>query len=115
MWIEIDLKNGCFAGLLVCISCGVPVNAAQTEIANDYVAIRFPDGLDVPREVQELLLERITESICYLEGFLEYTFPRQIEYEFVESSFLSIGTFGLPNIVRDPLPVPDEHRRSKLP
>ncbi len=92
--------------LLVCISCGVPVNAAQTEIANEYVAIRFPDGLDVPREVQELLLERITESICYLEGFLEYTFPRQIQYEFVESTFLSIGTFGLPNIVRDSLPVP---------
>jgi hypothetical protein len=92
--------------LLVCISCGVPVNAAQTEIANDYVAIRFPDGLDVPREVQELLLKRITESICYLEGFLEYTFPRQIQYEFVESTLLSIGTFGLPNIVRDSLPVP---------
>ena len=92
---------------LVCILVvGMPVNAAQTEIANDYVAIRFPDGLDVPREVQQLLLERITESICYLEGFLEYTFPRQIQYEYVESSFLSIGTFGLPNIVRDSLPVP---------
>ena len=106
MWTKSTLRMVALPVLLVCISCGVPVNAAQTEIANDYVAIRFPDGLDVPREVQELLLERITESICYLEGFLEYTFPRQIQYEFVESTLLSIGTFGLPNIVRDSLPVP---------
>ena len=106
MWTKSTLRMVALPVLLVCISCGVPVNAAQTEIANDYVAIRFPDGLDVPREVQELLLKRITESICYLEGFLEYTFPRQIQYEFVESTLLSIGTFGLPNIVRDSLPVP---------
>jgi hypothetical protein len=106
MWAKSTVRMVALPVLLVCIFCGVPVNAAQTEIANDYVAIRFPDGLDVPREVQELLLERITESICYLEGFLEYTFPRQIQYEFVESTLLSIGTFGLPNIVRDSLPVP---------
>jgi hypothetical protein len=106
VWTKLTLRMVALPVLLVCISCRVPVNAAQTEIANDYVVIRFPDGLDVPREVQELLLERITESICYLEGFLEYTFPRQIQYEFVESTFLSIGTFGLPNIVRDSLPVP---------
>jgi len=72
---EIDLKNGCFAGFARVYSCRVPVNAAQTEIANDYVVIRFPDGLDVPREVQELLLERITESICYFGGFSGIHFP----------------------------------------
>lgn len=93
--------------LLACVFAGrAPVTAARQEISNDTVVVRFPDGVNVPREVQEILLQRVTESIRYVEDFLDYDFPRRIEYNFVESQSWDIGSCGLPNIVRDPFRVP---------
>lgn len=83
-----------------------PTGASSKETANDTVVIRFPDGIDVPWEVQELLLQRVTESIRYVEDFFGYAFPRRIEYQFIESRYWGIGSAGYPNIVRDPWPVP---------